>query len=114
MIFNSNICIAYKNGCGKYDVEKISLFEMKKIETLFKDFKVKINKNKEVVFTIKCSVCGNYHIYKYNVNDFINREMIMGGCEVLGMPLFFIGDCDKITQRVNKYTEINSKLRAMI
>lgn len=113
MVFNLNVCIALKNDFGGYNIKNVSLFNIKKIETVFTDFKVVINKNKEVIITLKCPICHNYHTYRYNINELFKREMSIGGCEVLGMPVFFIGDYNKITQQVNKFIEINNKMYAM-
>ncbi|MDP4177269.1 MAG: hypothetical protein Q8900_02880 [Bacillota bacterium] len=113
MVFNSNVCIALKNDFGGYDIKNISLFDIKKIETIFTNFKIVINKNKEVVITLKCPICYNYHTYRYNINELFNREMNIGGCDVLGMPVFFIGDYNKIIEKVNKFIEVNSKMYAM-
>jgi len=105
-----NIAIAFKNMKGQYEIEKFSLFEIEKVNTKFPSHEVKINKSKEMIIKVGCPLCGEQHYYKYNLCELIKREMTIGGCEILGLPVFYIGSKEKIEQRVNKYREINRQL----
>ena len=114
MLYNINICIAFKNLIGEYDLEQFSLFELEKTNRRFTSLQVKINRNKELLFKVKCPLCGEYHYYNYNVSEFFKRDMTIGGCETLGVPLFYIGHRNKVENKINKHKETSKKLYAMI
>ena len=113
MLLDSNICVAFKCNNGQYDLEYISLFELADLKNRFKDIQVHIIDGKEVNFKVKCPLCEKYHCYKYGVKEFIKRKMILGGCEELGIPIFYIGDKDLVEQKVAKFMGMNSRLNAM-
>jgi hypothetical protein len=114
MLLDTDMSIALKNIYGTYDINNFSLFETDKINRSFTSLKVKVRNNKEIIFKIKCPICGKYHSYKYGINEFIKRRFIVGGCEALGTPLFYIGTYDKVMQKVNQVKNINKQVYAMI
>jgi len=114
LLFNTGISIAFKNICDQYEIEQFSLFEVEKVNRRFASMNVKINRGKEIQFNVKCPLCGEEHYYKYNVGEFVNRDMIIGGCETLGVPLFYIGNREKVDKRIKRYREITEELYAMI
>lgn len=114
MLLDTDISIALKNHYGQYEIREISLFELDKIKNKFPNFEAKFNRNKEVNFRLKCPLCGEYHYYSYSINELLKRDMLIGGCEVFGMPIFFIGNGRKVHQRINKYNQINKSIYAMI
>jgi ArsR family metal-binding transcriptional regulator len=114
LLFNMDIAIAFKNIKDQYEIEEFSLFEIEKVNKKFPSHEVKISKNKEMIIKVGCPLCGEKHYYKYNLCELLKREMTIGGCEILGMPVFYIGAKEKIEQRVNKYREINRQLFEMI
>lgn len=113
MLFNTDISIALKNFQGFYDIETFSVFEINKINKNFTSLEIK-NYNKAIFFKVKCPHCGKHHNYKYSINEFIKKELIIGGCEVLGLPLFYMGDYNRVNKRVSRYNNINKQLYAMI
>lgn len=42
------------------------------------------------------------------------REIIVGGCEILGIPLFYIGNKSTIEERVYKQNQIFDKIYMMV
>ena len=114
MLLNTDMSIAVKNFYGNYDINKFSLFETKKINESFTSLKVKCQNNKEIILKVNCPLCGNCHHYRYGINEFIKRKLIIGGCEALGSPLFYIGNHDKVSAKVNQFKNINKKIYAMI
>lgn len=114
LLFNMDIAIAFKNIQGQYEIEKFSLFEIEKVNKKFPSHEMKINKNKEMIIKVNCPLCGEKHYYKYKLNELLKREMTIGGCEILALPVFYIGGTERIEQRVNKYREINRQLFEMI
>ena len=114
LLCNTDVSIAFKNVCGQYDIEQFSLFEVEKINRRFTSLEVKINRNKEIHFKVKCPLCGEYHHYNYNIGEFVKRDMIIGGCEALGVPLYYIGEKENVEKRIKRYREISEELYAMI
>lgn len=114
MICNTNLCIAVKNELGQYETKNLTIFEINNIHEKYKNIELIENKNKEVKFKIKCPICNKYHYYNYSILSLMKNEMVIGGCELLGIPVFFIGNNEKVNERVNKYREINKKIYAMI
>ncbi|MFD3158272.1 hypothetical protein ACFIJ5_15720 [Haloimpatiens sp. FM7330] len=113
MVFNTNITIALKNYLNKYNVKTVSLFELEYVCKGFDYLRVKIKK-KEIIFEIQCPLCDQKHFYKYIISDLMKKDMLIGGCEVLNVPLFLVGKEDKIMEKVNKYEHINSEINKMI
>lgn len=114
MLVESMISIAFKNSFEQYNVKRISLFNIVNVDKYFAAINCKKINSRDVEIRVKCPVCNEYHVYNYNVNDFIKRTMVIGGCEKTGLPIFFIGKTEKVEEQVNKYKEIREKLYAMI
>jgi hypothetical protein len=114
MLLDTDVSIALKNFYGHYDINRFSLFETNRINECFASLEVKVKNNREVIFKIKCPVCGKDHCYRYGVNEFVRRKLIVGGCEALGEPLFYIGKYDKVNGKINQLKNVNSKVYAMI
>lgn len=113
MLFNTDISIALKNFQGFYDLKTFSLFDMNKINENFTSLEIK-NCGKTILFKVKCPYCGKYHNYKYGINEFVKKDLIIGGCEVLGLPLFYAGHYSKVNKRISRYNNANKQLYAMI
>lgn len=114
MIFNAYISIAVKNFYDQYDVGSFSLFELNRVNESFTSLRVKLQNNKEILLRVSCPVCGNSHYYRYSINEFMKKKLTVGGCEVLGIPLFYIGNEDEVRKKVSKHNGINKKVYAMI
>lgn len=114
MLLETGMSIAVKNFYGQYEIKDFSLFKMQSSISGFASLEIKINRNKEIAMKIKCPLCGEYHHYHYNINDLIKRDMVMGGCESLGLPLFFMGNKEMVQNRIKKYREVTKNLYAMI
>lgn len=114
MILNANMSIAVKNFYDQYDIEVFSLFELNRVNETFTSLTVKVQNNKEVVLKISCPVCGNYHYYRYAIGEFVKRKLIVGGCEVLGVPLFYIGYEHEVIKKANRHNSINKRICATI
>ena len=114
MIFNTKLTIAIKNSLGQYDINEFTLFQIEKLNKITRGINIINRKKREINLQVKCPICGEYHNYSYNVSEFLKRYMIIGGCESLGLPIFYIGEKDNIRKTVNKYNYISKKLYAMI
>lgn len=114
MLLNTEICMAFKNPLGLYDITTISVFNMGDINLQFNSVMFNVKKNKEVEINIKCPICEERHKYTFQINEFINRHMVIGGCEIMGIPIFYIGKESMVREKVKKHKEINRKIHAMI
>lgn len=113
MLFNTKMCAAFKNISGKYDIKDFSIFEISRLNHNFTSVEAKVNK-KNIIIRLRCPVCGEIHSYNYTINDFVRREIIVGGCHNFGIPLFYIGNDEKVRQHVNKYNEIFKQIYTML
>lgn len=113
MVLNTNISIALKDFNGCYVLQKFSIFETNELNKSFSSLGVEIY-DKTLCFKVKCSLCGKYHYYKYNINELIKKGLTVGGCEVLGLPLFYIGRYEKVNQIVSRHNNINKQICAML
>lgn len=107
MIFDTSFSIAIKDNLGKYHIEDFTLFEVEKINEKLNHVKIKINKNREIIINLRCTLCEGNHRYVYNISDLNKTKLIVGGCKILGNPIMFIGKpydvrhhIDKIEKRV--------------
>ena len=114
MIFDTNIAVALKDCNGQYKIEELTIFEMKSMNTKFPSLSVELNKGSDIVLKVKCPLCGYYHFYHYNINELLKRNMVIGGCEQLALPIFFIGKNLKVIEKVNEHKQTIKRIRAMI
>ncbi|CDI48353.1 hypothetical protein [Clostridium tetani] len=114
MLIESNKCFAIKDESGKYLLKEVSLFKFKELMstiTSIQDIKII---NKELVLHVECPICGDIHIYTYSIKDLlVYNGLIVGGCELLNNPIFYIGSYEKVTRRITTYNEINKNMYAM-
>ena len=114
MLIDTCISIALRSTCGSYDIKEFSIFELVNLKDVGAGLKVNMEKNKFITLNVKCPICGKHHDYKYSSLELINREVIIAGCEELGIPVLFIGKSFKVEQRINRYKQINTKILALI
>lgn len=113
-MIDSDVIVALKTSFSKYDIKKTTIFNIKDIDKNFTSFNFVSIKSKEIIFKIKCPLCKKNHIYKYNLSELINKKAIIGGCETLNTPLFFLGKEEPILKIINQYEYINGKLSKII
>ncbi|KHD37195.1 hypothetical protein NL50_07685 [Clostridium acetobutylicum] len=113
MTFNTSIAIAIKNKYGGYNINELTIFQIKKLNALYEDFEFYVE-NKRINIKIKCPICDEFHKFSCNLCDVFKKEMFIYGCETLGLPVMFMGEPDKVGYRVKKYSEINKKSYMMI
>ncbi|MGH4051884.1 MAG: hypothetical protein ACREVX_11150 [Clostridium sp.] len=114
MIFDTNIAMALKNSNGEYKIEQLTIFEIEKMKTKFSSLIINVNKGNDILVEVKCPLCNEDHLYHYNINELLKRNMVIGGCEQLGLPIFLIGKNQKIIEKVNEYKQITEKICALI
>ncbi len=114
MILDTNIAMAVKNSNGQYRVEELTIFELESMKNRFPCLYVKVNKGKEIFVEVKCLLCGEYHHYHYNVDELLRTNMVIGGCEQLALPIFFIGKNEKVIKKVAEHRQTTEKIYAMI
>lgn len=114
MIFDTNIAIALKNSNGEYKIEELTIFEIKSMNVRFPSLRVELYKNNEIVLKVKCPLCGDTHTYHYTINELLKRNMVIGGCEQLALPIFFIGKNEKVIEKVKEHRQTIKSIQAMI
>lgn len=114
LLINSKISFALKDVYGQYKIKEIFIFEIEEINKSFPYMQINSRGNKELSFSMKCPLCTETHIFKYNINEFFKREVVIGGCETLGIPLFYIGNQHKVHERIKRFNEFKSATYAMI
>lgn len=114
MLVDTEVSAAFKNSLGQYEVKRMSIFSIADIHKYFIGLDIKCNFNGEMELKVKCPLCGEYHFYSYDIVSVIKGGMVIGGCEILGYPVFFIGNKKKIEEKINRYKEVNKKIQAML
>lgn len=114
MVLDTTIAMALKNSNGEYRVCQMTIFEIESMKTRFPSLSVKVHKGNEILISVKCSLCGENHFYNYNINELLKRDMVIGGCEQLALPIFLIGKNHKVIEKVNEHRETIKKFYAMI
>jgi hypothetical protein len=114
MLCNTNLSLALKNQLGKYEMLNFTIFQIKILEKQFENLNVNLINNSEISIKLKCPFCSKYHYYKFKINDFRNTKMFIGGCENLGLTIFFIGDFKKVSETIKRHNEIDNMVYAMI
>lgn len=106
MLFDDKVCVAFKNFDGQYIVNDFSVFELNNINQDFTWVKFKMD-SKNISISVQCPICGEKHIYKYTISDFVKRQVIIGGCENFAIPVFYIGNDKKVRRHVDRYNEVS-------
>lgn len=114
MIFDTNIAMALKNSNGQYEVEELTIFEIESMNTRFPSLNIEFHRGNEIAIEVKCSLCGESHIYNYSIIELLKRNMVIGGCEQLALPIFLIGKNSKVIAKVNEHRQTIEKIYAMI
>ncbi|KAJ53280.1 hypothetical protein BD780_004033 [Clostridium tetanomorphum] len=114
MIFESNITFALKNECGKYIIKNTLFFKMKELDKEVTSINsIKIAKG-EIIINIRCPVCCGNHCYRYSLKELACKELLVGGCEEIGIPILYIGKYNKVRKKIFNYDNINKEIYAMI
>ncbi|WP_373897931.1 hypothetical protein ACER0A_010085 [Haloimpatiens sp. FM7315] len=109
MILNTKITFAIKSSESKYLIVETDMFKIKNLHDKIHFLNVKI-KNKDIMFQIECPLCEKNHKYIYPINNFINKDLLIGGCETLNAPLFLLGKEKSVRKMVKLYENINSEI----
>jgi len=114
LIFDTNIAMAIKDSKGQYKVEELTIFEIENMKSRFPCLNIELHSGNEILIEIVCSLCGEHHSYHYNINELLKTNMVIGGCEQLALPIFFIGKNEKVIEKVNEHRQVIEKIYAMI
>lgn len=109
MILNMNLCVAVKNPLSYYESCNIDLFKLYKNKFEFSSVDIHL-KNKEFKIKAKCPICGNTHLYSYNINDIMNDKFLIGGCYEIGVPIFYVGKISKVENKIKKYNNLYNNI----
>ncbi|WP_097026598.1 hypothetical protein [Clostridium peptidivorans] len=113
-MINSNITIALKNHMIKYEIRKVSIFKLSSLKYEINSIKNVIIENRQVCLEIVCPLCGQNHKYEYSIQEVLNSKLIVGGCKEIYIPLFYIGDQEKVLEKVKLFNSTNNKVYALL
>jgi hypothetical protein len=105
MLLETERTIALKNNNGGYDVSVISVFNAARSKS---------KSGQNINLKVRCPLCGGTHAYKYSLHEFCTKTLIVGGCEFTGMPLFYLGDNQRVHEKINRINRIDKKICAYI
>lgn len=114
MLYNFDIRIAVKDSRNCYKSYDLSIFKLKSISDYLPSVNAKINRSKKIYVRYNCPICGEEHECNYNIKDLLRKQLIIGGCDITGSPVYFIGNPIKVSKYISKYNEINNKVYAML
>ncbi|MHC1720228.1 MAG: hypothetical protein AB9844_06025 [Clostridiaceae bacterium] len=112
MILETDRAIALKNNKGTYDISTISFFRGEEADVSISITRQKFKSGSNLTLKIRCPLCGVIHSYKYGLRDFFVRQLLVGGCEFTGMPLFYIGYAEKVQEKISRIKKIEKKICA--
>ena len=114
MVFESNMSIAVKNENGEYKIRKGCFFKFKELNKEITSLNsIKIF-NGEIILNIQCPLCGASHYYRYSLKELTSEGILIGGCEEIGIPIFYIGNYEKIMKKIFDYNNTNKNIYAML
>lgn len=114
MIFQTDMSIAVKTIEGNYSIKNFSAFNLNKINEESTCLSMSFLNNKILTLKVNCMLCENIHYYKYNISELIRKDITIGGCDVLGFPILYIGNCKAIENEILKYNKANTRIYALI
>lgn len=114
MLIDTTISVAFKNSLWQYEMAETSMFNLTDVDKWFTNVEINLKSFKEIQLKVKCPLCNDYHYYSYSVSQLKRSSMVIGGCERIGSPVFFIGNKEKVEEKINKYKEVNKKIYAML
>jgi hypothetical protein len=110
LVYNTDICIAYKDRLGIYKFDNATIFNLYKSYPLG-SFE-RNGKNLRIV--MKCPICDEEHVFEYHINDLLKRKMTIGGCELVNKPIFVFGSPAMVLSFIKRNNEINKMIYAML
>jgi hypothetical protein len=114
MLYNTELKIAVKDMESRYNMVDTSIFEIESTSKHLPNFQSKLLRSKEIQVKIKCPICVEYHETKYGIRELLKKQLVIGGCELTGTPVYFLGKPMKISKYISKYNEVNNKIYAML
>lgn len=111
MIFNTEIAIAFKDEQGRYIKFNGTVFGLSGLIKRYHAAKIIFYRKKQIAFSVKCPICEEVHNYVYEIRDIVDKELIVGGCEKIGIPIFYIGKENGISDIIKKQHEVISDIQ---
>lgn len=114
MVYNTDLCVAFKGEDGKYNISDISLFNLYKINEKNHNLKVTSNREGMCNIMVKCPLCGDVHIYKHSKKELLGDKTIFFGCKNYHTGIIIIGNREYILNHVYNYNFLNNELYALL
>lgn len=114
MLVNTNVSIGLRKCFDEFQLKEFSLFQIEQVKEEFSSLDIRCIDNKELIINLKCPICNKKHTYVYSIDDCLKYSVNIGGCEEVGLPVFYIGKNNKIKGIIGKANEVNEKIYAMI
>lgn len=112
MELNSNVTIALKKLDNNYTIYNLNLFNLQYID----EGNISINKikNNALEFKVCCHLCEKEHIYIYSIKEIVKKDLIVLGCEKLGIPLVVLGKKEEVGKMIYPHNYVNYKINVIL
>ncbi len=114
MLINTDIYFALKDVDGHYIKMHNTVFKLNNLYQEYSLIEIKMQGKRRIVFKIKCPICDEYHYYIYKINDIINKDVIIMGCEKIGCPVMYMGKKEQVLSIIKKQEQIFKDIYFMV
>lgn len=113
MDISMEMVLASKGRDLSYNIQELNLFSLREKNQISKEVYINKKKNGDMVFSVFCNICEEYHLYNMPLKNLIKKNILVLGCNALGIPLIILGKKEDVENLVLHHNSVNYKLRAI-